>query len=267
MAALKGSPLPRSLVADAKLSNEDNATHLTHLGFIMRIPGTLKLVPQVTAQALAWDPWQNLDATTRYQPIALGHDGMAQRWRVVWSQAASERAEATAHKACQREAAAIQKQRFHRQATRFEPPIQAQDALAVLVKKWRSHQVSASELIDHQRYAKKGRPGADTPIKTTQWQIHAQARPDTKRLETAKQQGACCVLGTNINAEALSDVEVIAGYKGQSQAEGVFRFLKDPLFFVSSLFVKKPCRIEGLLRVMTLALLVYSVAQRRLRRA
>ena len=47
--------------------------------------------------------------------------------------------------------------------------------------------------------------------------------------------------------------------------EGGFRFLKDPLFFVSSLFVKKPCRIQGLLMVMTLALLVYSVAQRRLR--
>jgi transposase len=38
------------------------------------------------------------------------------------------------------------------------------------------------------------------------------------------------------------------------------------LLFVSSLFVKKPCRIQGLLMVMTLALLVYSVAQRRLRR-
>jgi hypothetical protein len=39
--------------------------------------------------------------------------------------------------------------------------------------------------------------------------------------------------------------------------------LKDPLLFVSSLFVKKPSRIEGLLMVMTLALLVYSVTQRR----
>ena len=75
------------------------------------------------------------------------------------------------------------------------------------------------------------------------------------------------MLGTNIKAEQLSDAEVIAGYKGQAHAEGGFRFLKDPLFFVSSLFVKKPCRIQGLLMVMTLALLVYSVAQRRLRRA
>ena len=47
--------------------------------------------------------------------------------------------------------------------------------------------------------------------------------------------------------------------------EGGFRFLKDPVFFVSSLFVKKPSRIQGLFMVMTLALLVYAVAQRRMR--
>jgi transposase len=63
----------------------------------------------------------------------------------------------------------------------------------------------------------------------------------------------------------LPDAEVIAGYKGQSAVERGFRFLKDPVFFVSSLFVKKPSRIQGLLMVMTLALLVYTVAQRRMR--
>ena len=63
----------------------------------------------------------------------------------------------------------------------------------------------------------------------------------------------------------MSDTEGIQAYKSQSRVEGGFRLLKDPLFFVSSLFVKKPCRIQGLLMVMTLALLVYSVTQRRLR--
>ena len=58
-------------------------------------------------------------------------------------------------------------------------------------------------------------------------------------------------MGSNIEASQLSDPEVIAAYKGQAQAEGGFRFLKDPLCVVSSWFVKKPCRIQGLLRVMT----------------
>ena len=59
----------------------------------------------------------------------------------------------------------------------------------------------------------------------------------------------------------------MAGYKGQAKAAGGLRFLKDPLLFVSSLLVKNPGRLQGLLLVMTLALLVYSVAQRRLRHA
>ena len=73
------------------------------------------------------------------------------------------------------------------------------------------------------------------------------------------------MIGSNILCKQLSDVEVITGDKAQAQVEGGFRFLKDPLFFVSSLFVKKPSRIQGLLMVMTLALRVYSVTQRRLR--
>jgi transposase len=47
MRAFKDTPSPRYLVADAKLYCEDNATPLAKLGFITRIPATLKLVSQV----------------------------------------------------------------------------------------------------------------------------------------------------------------------------------------------------------------------------
>ena len=63
---------------------------------------------------------------------------------------------------------------------------------------------------------------------------------------------------THIDASALRDAEVSPADKGQSQGEGGCRFLKAPLFFVSSLFVKKPSRIEGLRMVITLAWFVYS---------
>ncbi len=267
MTTFKTSPSPRYLVADSKLYHEDNAANLKSLWFITRIPNTLKVVGQVIRQALEMETWQHADERTRYQRLELCHFGIEQRWLVVFSQAALERAQATLSKACQREAEAVAKQLLHLQAQRFETPIQAQEALSGLAKTWRYHQVASCELIDHKRYARKGRPTADTPIQTIAWQMRAQVRPDGERIEEAKQVKACFVLGTNIEAAALSDVEVIAGYKGQSQAEGGFRFLKDPLFFVSSLFVKKPCRIQGLLMVMTLALLVYAVAQRRLRQA
>jgi transposase len=190
---------------------------------------------------------------------------MAQRWLVVSSEAAMQRAEQSVNKAHQREFEATRKQLFHLQAQRFESQQSAQAALAALSKSWRYHQVASTELIEHKRYAGKGRPNAKTPIKALEWQLRAEVRPDAEAIRHRQQLKGCFVIGTNIETEELSDKEVLAAYKAQSQVEGGFRFLKDPLFFVSSLFVKRPSRIQGLLLVMTLALLVYSVAQRRLR--
>jgi Transposase len=211
----------------------------------------------------AGDRWHRLDETTRYDSLELCHYGIAQRWLVVSSQAAMERAEASLTKAQQREWAAIEKQLFHVHAQRFETPEVAQAALTALSKVWRSHRLDTSRVIEHKRYAGKGRPTPTSPLKAIAWQIHAQVRPAQEVIEAHKQQRACLVIGTNIPACHLSDAEVIRAYKAQSGVEGGFRFLKDPLFFVSSLFVKKPSRIQGLLMVMTLALLVYSLTQRR----
>jgi transposase len=262
---LQHSSTPRYLVADAKLYHEANAASLSQLSFITRIPHTLKRVSQAITQALTWDRWHSLDARTRYHRLELCHYGMAQRWLVVSSAAALERAEASVSKAQQHEFAAIEKQLFHLQAQRFETPAAAQAACAALAKRWTYHQVEAYRLIEHKHYAHQGRPTPTTPIHSIDWQMQAQVRPDQAKIAYDKQHKACFVVGTNIEAAQLSDPEVIQAYKGQAQAEGGFRFLKDPLFFVSSLFVKKPCRIQGLLMVMTLALLVYSVTQRRLR--
>jgi transposase len=264
--AFTNTPGPRYLVADAKLYHADNASSLQRIGFITRIPNTLGVVSQVIMQALEWDTWQPVDDNTRYQPLELCHYGMAQRWLVVYSQAACERAAATLKNATQREDAAIKQALFHLQAQRFPTPEAAQDALAAVAKRWMYHRVESYHLSEHKHYAGRGRPTPHTPLKAIEWQIQAQVRSDDATIEHHKQVKACFVLGTNIDASELSHAEVIAAYKGQSHVEGGFRFLKDPLFFVSSLFVKKPNRIEGLLMVMTLALLVYSVAQRRLRK-
>ena len=265
MAAFASAPMPRYLVADAKLYTEDTAATLAKLGFITRIPGTLKLVSQVITQALQGDRWHRLDETTRYYGLELCHYGMAQRWLVVSSQAAMERAEASITKAQQREWETIEKQLLHLHAKRFETPDAAQAALMALAKAWHYHQLDTWQMIDRKRYACKGRPTPTSPLKATEWQIHAQVRPAQEVIAAHKQQSACFVIGTNIPACHMSDAEVIRAYKAQSRVEGGFRFLKDPLFFVSSLFVKKPSRIQGLLMVMTVALLVYSLTQRRLR--
>ena len=113
--------------------------------------------------------------------------------------------------------------------------------------------------------ASKGRPTQKTPLKAIQWQIHASVRPDPAQLTRQPPRKACFVLGPTISDTALTDAEVVAGDKGQSAVERGFRFLKDPLFFVASLCIKRPSRLQGLLMVMPLALVVYSIAPRRMR--
>jgi transposase len=78
----------------------------------------------------------------------------------------------------------------------------------------------------------------------------------------AVEQKSYFILATNTNENELSSIEVLTHYKAQSAVEGGFRFIKDHLFFVSSLFIKNPSKIDALLMVLTLSLLVYSIAQR-----
>ena len=183
MAACASSPTPRYLGADAKLSTEDTAATLAKLGLITRIPGTLTLVPQVITQALQRDRWHHLDETTRYDGLELCHYGMAQRWLVVSSQAARERAAASLTKAQPREWEAIEKPLLPWHAKRFPTPEAAQAALTALSNSWRDHQLDTSQVIDHQRSAGKGRPTPTRPLKAIEWPMQAQVRPAQEVME------------------------------------------------------------------------------------
>lgn len=259
------SETPRYLIADSKLYTEENAKNLARLPFITRVPATVKVEGQLITQSLEIGQWQKLDDTTRFTSVPLCHYGIEQRWIVVDSQAAFKRAKKTIAKAQEKEKKQIDKQLFHLAAKTFDSPQHAQAALLEMSSSWKYHRVKEKELTERKKYAKRGKPTPDTPVKALQWQIRVQVEPDWQRIEKQQQQNACFVLATNIPPSQLTDEEIITAYKGQGAVERGFGFLKDPLFFVSSLFLKTPSRIQGLLMVMTLALLVYSMAQRRLR--
>src|SRR3989441_3553386 len=157
------SETPRYLIADAKLYTEANAPNLAHLPFITRIPETLTVTQQVIEQAWAWGEWQPLDETVKYQRVELCHYGMAQRWLVVSSQDAWQRAEHPLANAQAKEAEPVQKPRFHLQAQRFSSETEAQAALETIAQRWRSHQVAQVSLTPSIQYARKGRPTTQTP--------------------------------------------------------------------------------------------------------
>ncbi len=85
-------------------------------------------------------------------------------------------------------------------------------------------------------------------------------------VEAERRQAGRFILATNVlDVNQLSTEDMIAKYKNQQSSERGFSFLKDPLFFTDSVFLKCPERIESLALIMGLCLLVYTLAQRQLR--
>jgi transposase len=260
---------PRYLIADAKLYDEKTVNGgLNLIPFITRIPGTLKIENTTIDSALSkpLTEWINLDEKHWLQTFYVEHYDLKQRWIVVYSDERQGKAEKSVAKKCEKEREAIEKALKKLFSEEFSCSCDAEKALKRL-NKFKFHDVMEGEITEKKRFESKGRPSSESRY-TLVYQIKGIIKERQEAVEKSIKQSSCFVLGTTIPQSELSDLEVVKAYKNQNNtAEMGFRFLKDPLMFTSSLFLKKPERIMGLLMVMTLALLVYSIAQRRLRKA
>ncbi len=88
---------------------------------------------------------------------------------------------------------------------------------------------------------------------------------DLSAVEKTRDELGFFVLATNDCSGELDMESMLAHYKSQQSVERGFRFLKSPEFMVSSLFLKKPERIEALLMVMTCSLMIYAALEHRIR--
>lgn len=264
--AWKETEIPPYFITDSKGYTKDNAVNLKQLCFITRIPETITLAKDKIEEALQADTWQVWDEARKYHCFKVRHYEIDQRWLVVFSQPALQRAQRTVQRAVAKEREQISKAAFHLQAQRFESKSQANQALEKLERKWQYHRLTKTTLSEYKHYHQKGRPSKNSPFEL-KIKIEFQVEEDRHGNDHRIQQKACFIVATNGAEDDLSPLEVLRGYQGQDHVEKGFGFLKSPLCFTSSLFVEKTSRLVGLMMVMTLALLVYSVAQRRLRKA
>jgi transposase len=96
--------------------------------------------------------------------------------------------------------------------------------------------------------------------------IQANIQLDEPEVPREIQQSGRFILATNVlEIHELEPDQILSTYKQQQSAERGFSFLKDPLFFTDSVFLKSSEIIESLALIMGLCLLVYTLAQRHLR--
>jgi hypothetical protein len=150
----------------------------------------------------------------------------------------------------------------------FSCETDARNALSELEKKLKYTNVFEPRIIRQPRYCGPGRPAKSKGPDYQTYRIEGGLASRLELHQQRLQRKSCFILATNQqDLEALSNEELIKAYKDQQKVERGFRFLKDPLFMASTLFLKSPERIMALMMVMTLCLLVYAALEYRIRQS
>jgi transposase len=254
-------------VADSALYTEENVGQLQGVKWVTRVPETLKEAKQRIAQ-LQIDSMSDCGDGYRTSVVPSSYGGVAQRWIVVFSEQAYKREMHTFTKNLTKRTEEAQKQLWHLGNRNFACEADARKEAERLSKSLRYHRIDYRvERTLH--YEKKGRPGKDTAPCGESWYIRAELHEDKAAVQAAKKSKGVFIIATNeLDESELSAEGVLDVYKAQGvSVERGFRFLKDPLFYAESLYLNSPRRIMALIMVMGLSLLVYSLAERKLRAA
>lgn len=263
-----GGEDPGLYVADSGVYGEANMRHFAAVGlrWVSRAPETSREAKAlVREEPAAWEA--NADGTLHWFSRELDLPQGRERWLVVRTAASEARARATLERQAERDRQAWERHLWHLAHREFACQADAQVELTRQLKTLPAWLAVQQTLTARPHYAGRGRPRPDVaPLRTT-WQVQATVHVDPAALTHEAARRARFVLATNVlEASALPDEAVITTYKAQNgTVERGFAFLKDPLFLASSVFLKKPERIMALSLIMVLCLLVYRLAEWRLR--
>ena len=259
-------------VADSALYSAQNLATLGNLRWLCRVPRTLGEAGRVLAET----PREAFVESGLHQGYRIAqtqsnYAGVAQRWLIVHSEklrkAASERLErhlSLREKELGRQLSRLSHKTFACRADAF----QAAEAFASEHLE-NHHRLDDPQIVRVARYGKRGRPAKGAEPEEIRYGIKAKLKRDEAAIAEELERSGRYILATNIPSEPeeLTNDELLTEYKGRQSVERGFRFLKDPLFFTSSVFVKTPRRVAAIAMVMGLCLLVYAIGERSLREA
>ena len=172
--------------------------------------------------------------------------GIRQRWLVVQSEARQQadlkQLDKRIAKAKTKQAKALKDLSAHP----FACETDALDAAKTLAKKLKYHRLTDIEVQLKPHYERPGRPRKGESPKRYTYHLQATLVLDEAAVALQRNQAGRFILATNLlDDELWSNETILQEYKNQQSCERGFRFLKDPLFFASRMFVKLPQRVAA----------------------
>ena len=254
------------LVADSALYTAETLPLLQTVNWITRVPETLKLAREQISQqasALMADP-----KTLSLKSVAVRYAALDQRWLVVYSPEAHQRALKTVSRQLLKQSHVQHKafQQLCRES--FACQTDAETAVAHWQKKHKLLDIHELRFIREPHYRGRGRPADGVAPDYYEVRIEGAVATPIADYQQRIARKSCFIIATNEQDQTvLSDTALLALYKEQQTVERGFRFLKDPQFMASSLFLKSVKRVMALTVIMTLCLMVYAALEYRIRKA
>ncbi|MGH2415906.1 MAG: IS1634 family transposase, partial [Microcystaceae cyanobacterium] len=250
------------------LYSEGNLQTLTNLRWLSRVPATIKacqeLIEQLPQEAFTLSQLSGY----RWACVCNTYADIKQRWLVVESQARREADLKQLEQEIQKHEDTAKKQLQELAQQDFACVSDALAAAQKWCKKLRYHDFLQIETVAHPYYTKAGRPKKGQVPDGYHYRLQGILTLKENVVALARTKAGRFVLATNVLEDKdLTEEQMLSEYKGQQGAERGFRFLKEPLFFTSSVFLKTTERVAALAMVMGLCLLVYTLAQRALRQS
>ena len=255
-------------VADSALFTAEGLKELEGIKWVTRVPETIKEAKKAVLAVNKEKMTESGLPGYRYQEMESAYAGIPQRWLIVYSQQAYDREYATLTKNIRRENEKMGKELWHLGNRMFACEVDAIKAVKRFDKKLRYHKVEYDIQVK-KSYDKKGRPDKTQVPVRQQWYIDGSLVINPIAVGEAQAKKGMFIIATNeLEKDAITSCKLLEVYKAQNvSVERGFRFLKDPMFYAESLYLKLPKRIMALIMVMALSLLVYSLAERKLRKA
>ena len=234
--------------------------------WISRVPETSTAAKSALEEAD--EPWQPLsDGSGDYVVRTMDLPQGKERWVIVRTHAQLQAAQEQMEKKGKKTQQEWEKRLWHLSKQAFACENDAQQAWEQALKGKPSWLIATFTLKEQKQYQQRGRPQKEATPDQTVWYLVPTLELDQHEVERVARKKAAFIVATNIlDAQRLSPEQVISTYKEQGGVERGFRFLKDPVFLASSIFVKRPERVIALSFVMVLCLLVYRLAEHLLRR-
>jgi len=255
------------IVMDSAFYTRENLENCEGVRWVTRVPETLKEVLE-HYRTVDRDSMVEIAPGYRYTPVESEYAAVRQRWLLVYSEQAYARETRTFSKRLEKLRDRAEKDLKHLRNKPFACEADAEAAAQAFSSKLGYHDLDWT-IRACSRYPGRGRPAAGTKPDVVEWYIEGTLQDDEPAIREAKRRKGMFVIATNeLDTEALTDQQLLEVYKDQSvTVERGFRFLKDPMFYAESLYLKSPKRIMALIMVMTLSLLMYALAEQRVRTA